>query len=70
LLTLGRILGLLERRVEIAGPPPDVERLVRERTEARARRDWRRSDELREAIAKLGWSVEDTAAGPRLTPRR
>ena len=70
LLTLGRILGLLERRVEVTGPPPDVERLVTERTQARARRDWRRSDELREAIAKLGWSVEDTAAGPRLTPRR
>ena len=67
---LGGSLGLFARDVTGAGPPVEVERLVAERGEARQRRDWRRSDELREAIGKLGWSVEDTSAGPRLTPRR
>jgi len=67
---LGGALGLFARGVTIAGPPPEVESLLSERGEARKRRDWRRSDELRDAIGKLGWSVEDTAAGPRLTPRR
>ena len=48
----------------------EVDRLVSERSDARKRRDWRRSDELRDELQKLGWSVEDTPSGPRLTPRR
>src|SRR2546422_3766254 len=63
---LARVLGLLQRRLEGGGPPPEVERLVGERTEARARRDFRRSDELRAEIQRLGWLVEDTPGGPRL----
>jgi cysteinyl-tRNA synthetase len=60
-------LGLFERRGPAAGPPPEVERLLAERAAARARRDFRRSDELRAEISGLGWAVEDTPAGPRLT---
>jgi len=67
LVRLARVLGLLQRRLEGGGPPPEVERLVGERTEARARRDFRRSDELRAEIQRLGWLVEDTPGGPRLT---
>ncbi len=67
---LGGVLGLFQRGWESPGPPAEVQRLVAERTEARRRRDWRRADELREQIHGLGWCVEDTAAGPRLTPRR
>jgi cysteinyl-tRNA synthetase len=64
---LGGALGLFAGRRDEAGPPAEVERLVRERTEARARRDFRRSDELRAEIQGLGWLVEDTPSGPRLT---
>ena len=64
---LGGALGLFMRRYPGAGPSPDVERLVAERTQARVRRDWRRSDELRAEIQGLGWLVEDTPGGPRLT---
>ena len=38
-----------------------------ERTAARGRRDFKRSDELRAEIQRLGWAVEDTASGPRMT---
>jgi cysteinyl-tRNA synthetase len=44
-----------------------VERLVAERVTARERRDFARSDAIRAEIAGLGWVVEDTPAGPRLT---
>ena len=67
LRTLGGALGLFERRRKASGPPPDVEQLVAERVAARARRDFRRSDELRAEIGARGWAVEDTPAGPRLT---
>ena len=63
---LGNALGLFTGRTESGGPPPAVERLVAERTAARGRRDFRRSDELRAEIQALGWLVEDTPAGPRL----
>ena len=66
---LARVLGLLERGVEPSGPPPEVERLVAERVEARKRRDWKRSDELRDTIQRLGWAVEDTPSGPRVSRR-
>jgi cysteinyl-tRNA synthetase len=67
LLRLARVLGLLQRSVDASGPSPAIERLVAERTAARANRDWKRSDELRAEIQRLGWAVEDTPSGPRLT---
>jgi len=67
LVRLAGAVGLLQRAVAAGGPPPEVERLVAERTAARGRRDFKRSDELRAEIQRLGWAVEDTAAGPRLT---
>ena len=69
LVVLGRALGLFERLPDIAGPPPEVERLVAERVQARTRRDWKQSDALRDKIQRLGWAVEDTPAGPRITRR-
>ncbi len=42
---------------------PDVHALVQERSEARARRDYQRADELRAALAARGIEVRDTAAG-------
>jgi cysteinyl-tRNA synthetase len=69
MVALGRALGLFAELPEQAGPPPEVERLVAERGEARKRRDFKRSDELRAEIQGLGWTVEDTPTGPRLTRR-
>jgi cysteinyl-tRNA synthetase len=67
LRVLSAAVGLFERRSAASGPPPEVERLLAERVAARERRDFRRSDALRAEIGALGWAVEDTAAGPRLT---
>ncbi|MGH7314155.1 MAG: cysteine--tRNA ligase [Candidatus Rokuibacteriota bacterium] len=65
---LSGALGLFQRGWA-AGPPPEVDNLIAERAEARRRRDWKRSDELRQAIHRMGWQVEDTPTGPRLTRR-
>src|SRR5437870_5449134 len=67
LVRLAGALGLLRRGAAAGGPPPEVERLVAERTAARGRRDFKRSDELRAEIKRLGWAVEDNASGPSLT---
>ena len=48
------------------GPPEDVLTLVDQRQQARASKDFAASDRLRDEIAALGWSVLDTADGPKL----
>jgi cysteinyl-tRNA synthetase len=65
---LGACLGLFES-APWTGPPPEVERLVAERARARSQRDWARADALRAEIHRLGWQVEDTPTGPRVTRR-
>lgn len=49
--------------------PAEVSALVEQRQQARTAKDWKKSDELRDAIAALGWTVKDTKDGPKLTPR-
>jgi hypothetical protein len=55
-----------------AGPPAEISHLVRERTEARARRDWTRADALKEQIEAAGWRLVDrgnrTSASPASPP--
>jgi cysteinyl-tRNA synthetase len=69
LVQLARVLGLFGRSAAPDGPPPEVQQLLTARGEARARRDFKRGDEIRDEIGRLGWLVEDTPAGPRLTPK-
>ena len=45
--------------------PADVLALVEERRAARKARNFKRSDEIRDQLAKQGWVVEDTPKGPR-----
>jgi len=58
----------LEAEFEIV-VPPEVMQLAKERENARREKKWKRSDELREQISKLGWEVRDTKDGPKLTRR-
>lgn len=54
--------------VEAAPIPHEVSALVAQREAARAASDWPRADTLRAEIARLGWLVLDTPAGPQLDP--
>lgn len=47
--------------------PAEVQALLDERGVARAAKNWSRSDELRDEIAALGWTVTDTADGQVVT---
>jgi cysteinyl-tRNA synthetase len=53
---------------EPARAPDEVLQLVGERQEARAAKDWKRSDELRDRILAMGWQLKDTKDGPKLAP--
>jgi cysteinyl-tRNA synthetase len=66
------MLGLvgLESLAEVEeGVDSEAERLMTEREEARAGRDFERADAIREELAGLGWDVRDSADGPRLVRR-
>ncbi len=46
--------------------PEEIERMVKERIQARTDRDFARADALRDEITAKGWKVEDTAKGHRI----
>jgi cysteinyl-tRNA synthetase len=48
--------------------PAEVTALVEERTKARAAKDWALSDQLRDKIHSMGWSLKDTKDGQKLMP--
>lgn len=65
LLWMDRILGFqldryLGTPLEV---PQEVLELAQQRQDARARKDWARSDELREEIASKGYVMDDTEEG-------
>src|ERR1017187_3132238 len=45
--------------------PSEVQQLVEQRRAARKAKDFKRSDEIRDQLAKQGWVIEDTPKGPR-----
>ena len=47
------------------GAEAEAERLMEEREEARAAKDFERADEIRDELAELGWEVRDSRRGPR-----
>lgn len=74
LLSVADVLGILQ-----AGPdefldsiasnsdidPEEVERLIKERADARAGKDWARADEVRKTLQEMGVIIEDTPQGTK-----
>ncbi|HVB74210.1 MAG TPA: cysteine--tRNA ligase [Ktedonobacteraceae bacterium] len=68
-LDFDRVLGLRLDTVEATQPTivtDEARSLVRERDAARAARDWKRSDQLRDQLIALGYEVRDTPRGTEL----
>jgi cysteinyl-tRNA synthetase len=54
---------------EATGIPANISELVEARKAARAAKEWKKSDELRDQLATLGWEVRDTKDGQTVTRR-
>lgn len=65
LLKMDKVLGLgLDKiKKEELVVPAEVKKLVSQREVARKNKDWSRSDELREKIESMGFTIEDTEKG-------
>jgi len=61
-------LGLMQLAAATSEVPSQIAELVAARDRARKARDWAESDRLRERIAELGFTVEDTPQGARVKP--
>jgi cysteinyl-tRNA synthetase len=64
------LLGLDSLLIEDEEAPAEAQRLLTEREEARAAKDFDRADSLRDQLAGMGWEVRDEAGGARLVRRR
>ena len=58
------VLGLLMKKDD--GLPADIQALADERAQARKDKNWKRSDELRDQLKALGYTVEDTKEGQKV----
>lgn len=54
-----------EKPQEPLALPQEVQTLLEERARARAAKDYKKSDELRDAVARLGYVVKDTPQGQK-----
>ena len=66
LLELTGVLGLLMKKAD-DGLPEEIQQMADERAQARKEKNWKRSDELRDALAAAGYLVKDTPQGQSIT---
>jgi cysteinyl-tRNA synthetase len=62
-------LSTLTQPDEGAEADDEAEKLLEERQEARASKDFERADQIRDRLAELGWEVRDSAEGAKLVPK-
>jgi cysteinyl-tRNA synthetase len=62
-------LSSLTQPEEGAESDAEAQKLMAEREEARAGKDFERADALRDQLAEMGWEVRDSAEGPSLVPK-
>ena len=58
------VLGFLTKEEDEI--PAEISEMMKEREEARKNKDWKRSDELRDAMKDAGYIVEDTKNGQKV----
>ena len=63
LLKFDSVLGLKIDKDEEIDLPEEIKKIVEERKVARANKNWSKSDELRDKLLNLGYTVKDTKDG-------
>ena len=67
LLDFDKVLGLGLEKIKPVIIPAEVKELADEREAVRKSGDFKKSDELRDQIKKLGFEIKDTSSGSKLT---
>lgn len=66
IISFDKILGFNLDKIKEEGIPKEIKKLAEEREEARKKKDWKKSDFLRDRIKKEGYTIEDTPEGYRV----
>jgi cysteinyl-tRNA synthetase len=66
LSALADVMGLLTRKPPEEALPEEIQALVDARADARKSKNWALSDQLRDQLKDLGYTVEDTAKGQKV----
>lgn len=69
LLKFDAILGLGLEKIGKQVIPKEVQDLAFDRERAREKKDWKKSDKIRDEIRCMGFEIEDTADGPKISLR-
>lgn len=58
-------INLILNVMKLEGCPlaPEIDKLIREREDARKQKDWKKADTVREELSKHGFTITDTAKG-------
>ncbi len=62
------VLGLLYNR-KTDEVPAEVLEMVEQRVQAKKEKNWAVADEIRAKLGEMGWIVEDTAQGPKISKK-
>ena len=62
-------LGIKDWTPDTLNIPDEIMKLVNEREKARAEKNWKKSDEIRDKVELLGYTIEDTRDGQRVKLR-
>jgi len=65
ILEFDRVLGLNLDLIQLEKLPREIEELITQREDARFKKEWEKSDKLRDKLLKKGYIIEDTSSGPR-----
>lgn len=63
ILDFDKVLGLGLDQIKEEKIPKEIKKLIKERSKARENKDWKKSDQLRYEINKLGFELKDTDKG-------
>ncbi len=66
LLDFDKIFALDLTKVKKPKIPQKIKKLVETREKYRQEKEWKKADEIRREIKKMGWQIEDTKEGPKL----
>jgi len=69
ILDFDQVLGLGLDKVDLFKIPGEIQELVDEREGYRQSNDFKKADELRKKIEKMGFEIEDTEGGARISER-
>ncbi|HHE67462.1 MAG TPA: hypothetical protein ENL33_00130 [Candidatus Parcubacteria bacterium] len=66
MLDFDRVFGLNLDKVKKEKIPLKIKKLMEKREKYRQEKNWKKADQIREKVKKMGFLIEDTKEGPEL----